>query len=84
MQSTELGELSIFLAVAQLRSFSQAAIQRGVAASAISHAIRRLEQRVGVRLFHRTTRSVALTDADFIRLEAASPKRESASFRTRV
>lgn len=63
MQGAELAELSIFLAVAQLRSFSKAAVERGVAASAISHAIRKLEQRVGVRLFHRTTRSVALTDA---------------------
>lgn len=53
----------MFLAVAQLRSFSKAAVERGVAASAVSHAIRKLELRVGVRLFHRTTRSVSLTDA---------------------
>jgi DNA-binding transcriptional LysR family regulator len=63
MQGSEFAELSIFLAVAHWRSFSKAAIERGVAASAVSHAIRKLEQRVGVRLFHRTTRSVALTDA---------------------
>lgn len=63
MHSAELAELSIFLSVAQLRSFSKAAIERGVAPSAVSHSIRRLEQRVGVRLFHRTTRNVALTDA---------------------
>jgi len=63
MRGSELAELAIFLAVAQLRSFSKAAVERGVAASAVSHAIRKLEQRVGVRLFHRSTRSVALTDA---------------------
>lgn len=63
MQGSELSELTIFLAVAQLRSFSKAAVERGIAASAVSHAIRKLELRVGVRLFHRTTRSVALTDA---------------------
>ena len=63
MNGSELAELSIFLAVAQFRSFSKAAVERGVAASAVSHAIRKLELRVGVRLFHRTTRSVALTDA---------------------
>ncbi len=45
------------------RSFRKAAVERGVASSAISHAIRSLEARVGVRLFHRTTRSVSLTDA---------------------
>jgi DNA-binding transcriptional LysR family regulator len=56
-------ELSTFLAVARYRSFKQAAVERSVAASAMSHSIRSLEERVGVRLFHRTTRSVALTEA---------------------
>ncbi|HEY0235384.1 MAG TPA: LysR family transcriptional regulator [Afipia sp.] len=63
MHGTELSELSTFLAVARFRSFKQAAVERGVAASAISHAIRNLEERVGVRLLHRTTRSVSLTEA---------------------
>jgi DNA-binding transcriptional LysR family regulator len=63
MHGTELSELSTFLAVARFRSFKQAAVERGVAASAISHAVRNLEERVGVRLFHRTTRSVSLTEA---------------------
>ena len=44
MQGAELAELSIFLTVAQLQSFSKAAVERGVAPSAISHAIRKLEQ----------------------------------------
>jgi DNA-binding transcriptional LysR family regulator len=63
MHGTELAELSVFLAVARYRSFKQAAVERSVAASAISHTIRSLEERVGVRLFHRTTRSVSLTEA---------------------
>jgi DNA-binding transcriptional LysR family regulator len=63
MHGTELAELSTFLAVARYRSFKQAAVQRSVAASAVSHTIRSLEARVGVRLFHRTTRSVSLTEA---------------------
>ena len=63
MQGSELAELATFVAVARLRSFSKAAVERGVASSAVSHSIRSLEERVGVRLFHRTTRSVSLTDA---------------------
>lgn len=63
MTGAELNALATFLAVARFRSFSQAARERGVAASAVSHAIRGLEERVGVRLFHRTTRSVSLTEA---------------------
>jgi DNA-binding transcriptional LysR family regulator len=63
MQAAELGELATFLAVARLKSFRKAAVERGVASSAVSHAIRSLEERVGVRLFHRTTRSVSLTEA---------------------
>jgi len=63
MQGTHLAELAIFVAVARHGSFRKAAIERNVAPSAISHSIRSLEERVGVRLFNRTTRSVSLTDA---------------------
>lgn len=63
MRASELGEMSTFLAVAKHRSFRKAATERGVASSAVSHAIRSLEERIGVRLLQRTTRSVALTDA---------------------
>lgn len=73
MHGTELAELSTFLAVARFRSFKQAAVERGVAASAVSHAIRSLEERVGVRLFHRTTRSVSLTEAGERFLEELGP-----------
>ncbi|KLD62057.1 LysR family transcriptional regulator [Dyella japonica] len=74
METTELSELAVFAAVARHRSFRQAATERGTSASAISHSIRNLETRVGIRLFHRTTRSVSLTDAGemlFSRLEPA-------------
>jgi DNA-binding transcriptional LysR family regulator len=63
MQGSQLAELAIFVAVARLGSFRKAALKRGVAPSAISHAIRRLEERASVRLVNRTTRSVSLTDA---------------------
>lgn len=51
------------MAVAARRSFRQAADQLGVSRSALSHAMRGLESTLGVRLLHRTTRSVSLTDA---------------------
>ena len=59
----ELTVLADFLAVAEERSFSRAAKRLGVSPSALSHAIRGLEARLGVRLLARTTRSVAPTDA---------------------
>ena len=58
-----LNVLSAFLAVAEQRSFTRAAKGLGVSISALSHAIRGLEERIGVRLLARTTRSVAPTDA---------------------
>jgi len=63
MENAELAELAVFAAVAKHLSFRQAATERGTYSSAISHSIRSLEIRVGVRLFHRTTRSVSLTEA---------------------
>jgi len=60
---TDLNVLTSFAAVARLRSFRQAALERGVSASALSHALRALEERLGVRLLHRTTRSVTPTQA---------------------
>src|SRR5439155_10542714 len=59
----ELTVLAAFAAVAEERSFTKAAINLGVSRSAISHSIRALEERLGVRLLARTTRSVAPTDA---------------------
>jgi DNA-binding transcriptional LysR family regulator len=63
MVRDELSVLSAFLAVAEERSFTRAAQRLGVSPSALSHAIRGLEERLGVRLLARTTRSVAPTDA---------------------
>lgn len=74
METTELSELAVFAAVARHLSFRLAAVERGTTPSAISHSIRSLESRVGLRLFHRTTRSVSLTGAGetlFSRLEPA-------------
>ena len=63
MRASELSELAAFVSVAQTRNFRLAGLERGVTASAISHAVTSLEERVGVRLLNRTTRSVSLTDA---------------------
>ncbi|MEN2978536.1 LysR family transcriptional regulator [Tistrella bauzanensis] len=63
MKRPNLAELEVFAAVADARSFRKAAAERGVSASALSQSIRNLEERLGVRLLNRTTRSVAPTDA---------------------
>lgn len=62
MRGAEYAELEAFLAVADEGSFRSAAGRLAVSPSAISHTIRALEDRLGVRLFHRTTRSLALTE----------------------
>jgi DNA-binding transcriptional LysR family regulator len=59
----DLSGVSVFLAVAEARSFRLAAEQLGVTRSAVSQAIQRLEDRLGVALVQRTTRSVSLTEA---------------------
>jgi DNA-binding transcriptional LysR family regulator len=58
-----LNDLNAFLAVAQERSFTKAAARLGVSQSALSHTIRELEARLGIRLLTRTTRSVSPTEA---------------------
>ncbi len=63
MKQAGLFELNAVVAVATRRSFRAAAAELGMSPSALSHAIAGLEQRLGVRLFHRTTRSVALSEA---------------------
>lgn len=69
----ELGSLAAFAAVAEARSFTRAAGRLGTSQSALSHKIRRLEGRLGIRLLTRTTRSVALTDAGSRLLETLAP-----------
>jgi DNA-binding transcriptional LysR family regulator len=63
MPRDNLNDLVAFLAVARERSFTRAAAQLGVSQSALSHTIRTLEARLGLRLLTRTTRSVATTEA---------------------
>src|SRR5438034_567758 len=63
MAQDDLNVLSVFLAVAEERSFTRAAKRLNVSQSALSHAVRGLEEQIGVRLLARTTRSVAPTDA---------------------
>lgn len=58
-----MNDLTCFLAIARERSFTKAAAKLGVSQSALSHTIRELEERLGVRLLTRTTRSVAPTEA---------------------
>ncbi|TSJ61668.1 LysR family transcriptional regulator [Starkeya sp. 3C] len=62
-KSGDLFALSVFLAVANHRSFRAASVELNVTRSAVSHSVKSLEQRLGVRLFNRTTRSVSLTEA---------------------
>lgn len=59
----DVADLIYFLAIARHRSFSRAAVEIGVSASALSHALKGLENRLGVRLLNRTTKSVTLTTA---------------------
>lgn len=73
IENNELTELAVFAAVAAHRSFRRAAVERGTTASAVSHAISSLESRVGVRLFHRTTRNVSLTDAGHMLFSRLTP-----------
>ncbi|WP_336981195.1 MULTISPECIES: LysR family transcriptional regulator [unclassified Cedecea] len=61
--SIKLVDFSYFVIVAKYRSFRQAAEEVGLTPSAVSHSIRQLEERLKVRLFNRTTRSVSLTEA---------------------
>ncbi len=73
MRTTDLSELAAFDAVARHLSFRRASEERGVTASAISHAVSNLEARVGIRLLSRTTRSVSLTDAGAMLLKRLQP-----------
>src|SRR5690242_18286859 len=63
MDRNDLSTLAAFLAVAEERSFTRAAKRLAVSPSAMSHAIRGLEENLGVRLLSRTTRSVTPTEA---------------------
>ena len=63
LSRADLAGLNSFLAVERMRSFTHAAVELGITTSALSHAIRNLESRLGVRLLNRTSRTVYPTDA---------------------
>ncbi|MEI2299912.1 LysR family transcriptional regulator [Ensifer sp. MJa1] len=73
MNDLPLADLDAFTAVAATRSFREAARKRGVSASSLSEALRRLEARLQVRLLNRTTRSVTLTEAGTRLLDRLTP-----------
>jgi DNA-binding transcriptional LysR family regulator len=73
MRRPDLAELGAFLAVAERKSFARAADHLGIARSTLSETIRQLEERLGVRLLNRTTRSVGLTDAGQKLMERLRP-----------
>ena len=74
MARTSVDDLIGFVHVARQRSFTRAAAKLGVSPSALSHAIRGLETRLGLRLLTRTTRSVATTEAGERLLQAIGPR----------
>ena len=76
MNRQQLAELSAFLTVARERSFTRAAAQLGITPSALSHSMRALEERLGLRLLHRTTRSVTPTEAGERLLLSLGPRFE--------
>jgi DNA-binding transcriptional LysR family regulator len=76
MKRGHLDDLRAFVAVARERSFTKAAARLGVSQSALSHTVRELEARVGVRLLTRTTRSVSPTEAGERLLNSVGPRFE--------
>src|SRR6202045_3385336 len=73
MNRADLADLTAFIAVADRLSFRAAASHLGVTPSALSHSMRQLEDRLGVRLLNRTTGSVSVTDAGLRLLERLRP-----------
>ncbi|MBS0984457.1 DNA-binding transcriptional LysR family regulator [Gluconobacter cerinus] len=73
MRGSEYAELMAFMAIAQERSFRAAARRLSISPSALSHSLRALEERIGARLLHRTTRSVAPTEAGQALLDRLRP-----------
>src|SRR5438876_3219185 len=76
MQRGSLDDLTALIAVGRERSFTKAAAKLGVSQSALSHTIRELEARLGVRLLTRTTRSVSPTEAGERLLRTVGPRFE--------
>lgn len=76
MARAEIDDVLAFLAVAREGSFTAAAAKMGVSQSALSHTVRALEARMGVRLLHRTTRSVTPTEAGQQLVDGVAPRLE--------
>lgn len=76
MPGTDLNDLQAFLAIARAGSFTRAAAGLGVSQSALSHTLRGLEARLGLRLLNRTTRSVSPTEAGERLLQRIAPRIE--------
>src|SRR5215207_3142132 len=76
MARENLNDLVAFIAVARERNFTRAAAHLGVSQSALSHTVRGLEERLGVRLLTRTTRSVVPTQAGERLLRSIGPRLE--------
>ncbi|MGN6651825.1 LysR family transcriptional regulator [Trinickia sp.] len=74
MPRENLNDLLVFIAVSREKSFTRAAAKLGVSQSALSHAIRDLEARLGVRLLTRTTRSVSTTEAGEELYQTVAPR----------
>jgi len=73
MSDLDLRDLDAFVAVARTRNFRRAALESHVSVSSLSQRLRDLEERLGVRLMNRTTRSVALTEAGELLLAGVAP-----------
>ncbi|WP_375764662.1 LysR family transcriptional regulator [Bradyrhizobium sp. Pha-3] len=73
MQDFDLRDLDAFVAVARTRNFRRAALEQRVSVSSLSQRLRDMEERLGVRLMNRTTRSVALTEAGELLLARVAP-----------
>jgi DNA-binding transcriptional LysR family regulator len=73
MSDLDLRDLDAFVAVARTRNFRRAALEQRVSVSSLSQRLRDMEQRLGVRLMNRTTRSVALTEAGELLLARVAP-----------
>src|ERR1700761_7409138 len=73
MSDPDLRNLEAFVAVARARNFRRAAAQHHVSVSSLSQRLRDMEERLGVRLLNRTTRSVALTEAGELLLARVAP-----------
>jgi DNA-binding transcriptional LysR family regulator len=73
MRDFDLRDLQAFVAIARTRNFRRAALEQRVSVSSLSQRLRAMEERLGVRLMNRTTRSVALTEAGELLLAGVGP-----------